>query len=987
MKYIYYVGLSFLLLFTIGCNEQKESIEFTEALSLQPQDNMEFFLTNKRSSFYYGYTHCQYANVWQGWIIDKRTVFHDYQIRINNSPLERLNASVTFHPCLLNRAFPNGYSETLFLADSLALLMLDINANKKDTLSLVLEMPSNASISMADSYNLSFTFSDSDPEKSYNITSNAEIIDTSSAEEIIILTVLAHEKNRFVFSDNEVALNSLALDELDSMKVQKKKRLAVCPGDRNLTTNLPSLNNAFYWASASLDALINEYGVPGLYAGLPYFPNYWSRNTFASLKGALLFSGQFELAKEIMREFFSKQIINPSDPNFGKIPDLLQTDIYSYISIDAIPYSVIALQDYFDFTADTNFIKESYPFVKNAFDGMVSNNLDDYGFITHGEYETWMNARTLDKAWSPRDNRAVEVQALWYKQLQTTKRFAALMGDSLTLATAEKILDILPNNFRSRFIDKKNHRIADRLLPNNEPDFTYRSNLFEAMNVDGLITDYKLKLKILANAMHNLVYPHGVVSLSFYDDNFHPYHIYKPFYPNDASYNNGVIWNWNTSNVISTLCGFGFADSAYILTSNLIDQILNKGALGTMSSLTDAWHNREYELKESGAKNYSRSLAYFIQNLYEDYLGVYPDAPNKTLYLIPSLPFEFDDVEFTQKIGADEVYIKYLFTNDIHRINIQGVNIQDTLDIGAAIINRANTNYQLKTDIRQGETLIIEVPAYSDSKEALQVLRNNSVISVNSEMYIDPKENETLYQQIKFAQPDYSIDVPALQKPDYPLLSNKQIKHANPNAEVLVEKKDLAYDEIYKYPTGKHFVDGILDILHFRISEDSTHYYFDMQFRNLVNPKWHPGYGFQLTFATISFITDINRGRSRSVDYNAQYLLPKEREFNIEIVVGGGLSVHNYSDKILAQYFPLDTDASNPLGDSRKNSITFALEKKLIGIIDKKAPISVLVGAQDDHGGSGIGDFRNVESRASQYHGGGSEHRRDHNIYDFLFIH
>jgi carbohydrate-binding DOMON domain-containing protein len=44
----------------------------------------------------------------------------------------------------------------------------------------------------------------------------------------------------------------------------------------------------------------------------------------------------------------------------------------------------------------------------------------------------------------------------------------------------------------------------------------------------------------------------------------------------------------------------------------------------------------------------------------------------------------------------------------------------------------------------------------------------------------------------------------------------------------------------------------------------------------------------------------------------------------------------------------------------------------------------VLVGAQDDHGGAGIGEFRNVNADAGEWSGGGKKSVSDPNVYDVL---
>ncbi|MDW7682096.1 MAG: glucodextranase DOMON-like domain-containing protein, partial [bacterium] len=49
--------------------------------------------------------------------------------------------------------------------------------------------------------------------------------------------------------------------------------------------------------------------------------------------------------------------------------------------------------------------------------------------------------------------------------------------------------------------------------------------------------------------------------------------------------------------------------------------------------------------------------------------------------------------------------------------------------------------------------------------------------------------------------------------------------------------------------------------------------------------------------------------------------------------------------------------------------------------------LTIMVGGQDDHGGAGLGEFRNVGKTATEWHGGGGEEEVGNcNIYDFLRI-
>ncbi len=64
---------------------------------------------------------------------------------------------------------------------------------------------------------------------------------------------------------------------------------------------------AFAWARLSLDALVmNQRGV-GIFAGLPWFNNYWGRDTFLSLPGTALARGVWETARSVLDEFARHQ--------------------------------------------------------------------------------------------------------------------------------------------------------------------------------------------------------------------------------------------------------------------------------------------------------------------------------------------------------------------------------------------------------------------------------------------------------------------------------------------------------------------------------------------------------------------------------------------------------------------------------------------------------------------------------------------------------
>jgi carbohydrate-binding DOMON domain-containing protein len=102
--------------------------------------------------------------------------------------------------------------------------------------------------------------------------------------------------------------------------------------------------------------------------------------------------------------------------------------------------------------------------------------------------------------------------------------------------------------------------------------------------------------------------------------------------------------------------------------------------------------------------------------------------------------------------------------------------------------------------------------------------------------------------------------------------------------------------------------------------------------------------------------------------------------------VGGGIEVFDRAGKKIAAYVPAMGDTVNTLGDVESKEITFSLPVDIVGRPSKDWRISVVVGAQDDHGGGGVGEFRTVADKATEWQGGGKDKKSMPNIYEALFL-
>jgi hypothetical protein len=241
------------------------------------------------------------------------------------------------------------------------------------------------------------------------------------------------------------------------------------------------------------------------------------------------------------------------------------------------------------------------------------------------------------RAWSPRGNRAVEVQALWYTALQSAAELADFAGDAVRAADWRDEAARNRAAFLRRFV--VDGRLADRLRADGSADLARRPNALLAISVpwdDYLPPD--LQAAVLRDAVEHLLFPYGIASLAPEHPHFHPRHVDDARHHKDAAYHNGTVWGWNAGFAVTALARHGHADLAWDLSRNLADQILYLAAMGTMSELLDALPGPDGRPVPSGTPSQSWSVAEFARNAFQDLVGFHPDLLRGELRLAPALP-------------------------------------------------------------------------------------------------------------------------------------------------------------------------------------------------------------------------------------------------------------------------------------------------------------------------------------------------------------
>ena len=946
----------------------------------------QFAYTNKQAGTYYGEVNAQNSGGWQGWFVNAQKILDDYSFELDGNTVDRTTASTTVFPHQLVRKYPDGTEEHFTFLDSVNALLIEFisQGTKKTEPAMTLhaapgfeqEKPSTPAPSL-------WHMRGTGPSDG-SVPSWIGLSSKRHPSRVLYIIVAASSANEVQRLSRDIAKNA------DKLIAARKERMEKLLRMSYLKTNDEELDIALMWAKLSLDALImnqSQSGIPvkGIFAGLPWFNNYWGRDSFISLPGATFVTGNFNDARKILLSFARFQEKDTSSTNYGRIPNIVTPTSIAYNTADGTPWFVKQMYDYIKVSNDTALIRELFPVIKRSIEGTIRYHTDSLGFLTHGDAESWMDAVGPNGPWSPRGNRACDIQALWYYQLLIGSFEAEYLARNSLANKWKSLADRVEKNFNAYFVDRENKLVYDHLNADGTPSHELRPNQLFCLDI---INSEDIREAMVKTVTANLIYEYGVGTLSQSDSNFHPFHHNEPYYVQDAAYHNGIVWTWLNGHAIYALTRNDEEDLTFKITKNMVHQILHRGCVGTLSELLDAQtRGGETEPRLSGAFSQAWSLAEFIRSFYQDYLGIGIDATAHTIRINPKLPTELRHVECIFRAGNSHIHALYETIGDSIRITLKADTLAKEYDVSTLWVYHSGDAAYLTATLTPGETLTV-----AHSMDAYAVYHNSKEIASSRDSTVwflrdfSPKAE---FADLNLAQPQFNAHLPSLKGPSYPTLSLDDVRKTNAAAKILFDKEDAAGDDrgdsgTYTYPSNVNFKPGILDIVHATVSFDSSNAYFTLAFRDLVNPGWHPEYGFQLTFAAIAVHRE--DAGSVSVGANSHFTLTDQYRFDRLITVGGGICVTDEKGKVLCEYRPRSGDEKNPIGSIKRKSIEFSLPLKYLGKPTPGWKMTILVGAQDDHGGAGIGEFRAVERTGSEWIGGGKIDPSHSNVFDVLIL-
>jgi predicted glycogen debranching enzyme len=336
---------------------------------------------------------------------------------------------------------------------------------------------------------------------------------------------------------------SKSIDELYSVELKRREELL---NDFQKRYSDVQVEDWLKWLVLTTDSFIvnrESTETKSVIAGYHWFED-WGRDSLISLPGLTLMTRRFDDTRQILltfKRYCSKGVV----PN--RFPDSAG-DKPVYNTVDATLWYFEGVLQYLKYTNDFKFVQEELwstleSIIENHVKGTFFNiHMDKDGLISHGPQLTWMDAAPSGRPITPREGKAVEVQALWYNALKIMQLLATRFGEtdesqkylSITEKTRKSFVEKFWNPERNCLFDVINHGLRDSSL---------RPNQIIAVSLDFTMLDKVKAGRIVDTVQKRLWGIYGLKTLS--NDNPRYMGRYQgDCTQRDNAYHNGTVWPW-----------------------------------------------------------------------------------------------------------------------------------------------------------------------------------------------------------------------------------------------------------------------------------------------------------------------------------------------------------------------------------------------------------------------------------------------------------
>ncbi len=281
-------------------------------------------------------------------------------------------------------------------------------------------------------------------------------------------------------------------------------------------------------------------------AGYHWFLD-WGRDALLSFEGLLLRTKRFDLAKEVLLTF-------TRDIKFGLVPNGYSgyDNRPLYNSVDSSLLLFEQVHKYLEYTHDYVFIRDNlYQKLVNIVYSYKSGiDLDDNNIYLDKDYllvsgtpntqNTWMDAKVEGFAVTPRNGKAVEINAMWYNALKILEMLSNKFGDEKTEEFCKTHSQKCKKAFSTKFYNKKKKCLYDvlgdeKIRPNQLFSIALTFPVLEPSGQHAKDMFYTVKEKLVNN--------YGLKTLAKGDKQYVDTYSGDSF-KRDMSYHQGITWVW-----------------------------------------------------------------------------------------------------------------------------------------------------------------------------------------------------------------------------------------------------------------------------------------------------------------------------------------------------------------------------------------------------------------------------------------------------------
>ena len=356
-------------------------------------------------------------------------------------------------------------------------------------------------------------------------------------------------------------------------------------------------------------------------AGYPWFLD-WGRDGLIAFEGITLIPRRFQVAKEVLLTFVR-------DIRYGLVPNGYSE--YDgrplYNSADASLLLFEQVRKYLEYTHDYEFLKNQlYDTLKRIIEEYINgidldgNNIhldNEDGLLSSGTPQiqnTWMDAKIGNIVVTPRNGKAIEINALWYNALKIMESFANLYKEKELSKKYAELAKKCKESFIKKFYNKK-RKCFDDLVDDNsirpnqlfaiglhypvvEPNSVEAKTAFETVTKK-LLTPYGLKTLAKGEKCYREIYEGDQIK-------------------RDMSYHQGITWSWllgiysdSFLNIISAEKNKTkkkeleeqYSKFAQNVEDTFYNEMYNRSTVGSISELYDS--AKPYEAKGAFAQAWS----------------------------------------------------------------------------------------------------------------------------------------------------------------------------------------------------------------------------------------------------------------------------------------------------------------------------------------------------------------------------------------------